>query len=186
MTSRQTPSNLAWVDLEMTGLDVDTQCILQAAVVITDSDLNVLDELVCDVWQPPSALELMSPFVRDMHERNGLLARVAESRHDVADAEQQLLRVVTNWCSYPATLCGNSIWQDRKFIDRYLPGLGRYFGYRMIDVSSLKVLASRWYGDSAVYVKPKGGEHDALVDIKNSVAELAHYKKTLFAPHRGG
>lgn len=180
------PKNLAWLDLEMTGLDVDAHCILQAAVVITSSDLEVLAELCCDVWQPESALEAMSPFVRDMHEKTGLLARVRESRVDVADAEQKLLALVTSWCSYPVTLCGNTIWQDRKFVDRYMPGLGRYAGYRMIDVSSLKVLAGRWYGESAVYQKSKTGAHDALVDIKNSVRELDHYRRTLFTAHRRG
>lgn len=179
-------TNLAWLDLEMTGLDVDLHCILQAAVVITDKDLNVLAEAAYDVWQPASALERMSPFVRDMHEKTGLLARVAKSRTDTADAEQRLLRLVAEWCNTPATVCGNSIWQDRKFVDRYMPGLGRYFGYRMVDVSSLKVLAARWYGEGAVYSKPKQGEHDALVDIKNSVNELKHYRNTLFAAHRRG
>jgi oligoribonuclease len=179
-------TNLAWIDLEMTGLDVETQCILQAAVVITDKELNVLAELACDIWQPNSALERMSPFVRDMHEKTGLLARVAMSRTDVHDAEQKLLRVVAEWCGTPATMCGNSIWQDRKFVDKYMPGLGGYFGYRMVDVSSLKVLAARWFGDSAVYAKPKQGQHDALVDIKNSVNELKHYRRTLFTTLRRG
>lgn len=181
MSSSDRSTNLAWIDLEMTGLEVETQCILQAAVVITDKELNPLAEFGCDIWQPPSALERMSPFVRDMHEKTGLLARVALSRVDVADAEQKLLRVVAEWCAMPATMCGNSIWQDRKFVDRYMPGLGRYFGYRMIDVSSIKVLAARWYGDSAVYQKPKQGEHDAVVDIKNSIKELKHYRSTLFS-----
>jgi oligoribonuclease len=180
------PENLAWVDLEMTGLDVDTHCILQAALVITSPDLEVLAELCCDVWQPESALSLMSPFVRDMHEKTGLVERVRRSKLDTGDAEQKLLSVITAWCTFPATLCGNSVWQDRKFIDRYMPGLGRYAGYRMVDVSSIKVLAGRWYGNSAVFVKSKVGAHDALVDIKNSVNELAHYRRTLFAAHRRG
>lgn len=164
----------------MTGLEVETQAIIQAAVVITDGDLKVLDEVSCDVWQPPSAFEHMSPFVRHMHTRTGLLPRLAECQTDLADAERNLLAKVAAWCPYPATMCGNSIWQDRKFIDRYMPGLGRYFGYRMIDVSSIKVLAARWYGNEAVYVKPTAGEHTALTDVKNSIDELKHYKRTLF------
>jgi oligoribonuclease len=159
---------------------------VQAAVVITTSELEVLDELCCDVWQPESAMHAMSPFVRDMHEATGLLERVRGSRIDLADAEQKLLAVITRWCSYPATLCGNTIWQDRKFIDRYMPGVGRFAGYRMVDVSSIKVLAKRWYGDNAVFVKPKAGAHDALVDIRNSVKELEYYRRTLFAAHRRG
>jgi oligoribonuclease len=180
------PSNLVWIDLEMTGLDVDAHCILQAAVVITSADLEVLAELCCDVWQPEAALSAMNPFVAEMHEQTGLVERVRQSKVDLGDAEQKLLSVVTTWCTYPATLCGNTIWQDRKFIDRYMPGLGRYAGYRMIDVSSIKLLAARWYGDNAVYAKSKAGAHDALVDIKNSVKELAHYRRTLFAAHRRG
>jgi oligoribonuclease len=180
------PNNLVWLDLEMTGLDVDQHRILQAAVIITSPDLELLAEACFDVWQPETALSVMSPFVRDMHEKTGLLERVRQSRIDVADAEQRLLSLVTAWCSYPATLCGNTIWQDRKFVDRYMPGLGRYAGYRMVDVSSIKVLAQRWHGDSAVFVKPKAGAHDALVDIKNSVNELAYYRRTLFAAHRRG
>jgi oligoribonuclease len=77
-------------------------------------------------------------------------------------------------------LCGNSIWQDRRFVDRYMPGLAGYLTYRLLDVSSVKVLARTWYGQSAVYVKPTAGEHDALVDIRNSIAELAHYRRALF------
>jgi oligoribonuclease len=185
-TKVQSPANLAWLDLEMTGLLVEEHCIVQAAVVITSGDLEVLDELALDVWQPQSALAAMSPFVRDMHQKTGLLSRVVNSKTDLGDVEQKLLAVVAGWCLYPATLCGNSIWQDRKFIDRHMPGLGRYCGYRMIDVSSLKVLAARWYGEKAVYVKPKTGEHDALVDIKNSIAELQHYRETIFSSHRRG
>jgi oligoribonuclease len=176
----QNTANLVWIDLEMTGLDVDRQSIIQAAVIITDSDLNELDELACDIWQPERAFENMSPYVKDMHEKTGLLKRLKKSLVDQDEAEQRLLQVVARWCPARATLCGNSIWQDRKFIDRYMPGLGRYLGYRMIDVSSLKVLAGRWYDEGSVFKKPTAGAHDALVDIRNSINELKHYRKTLF------
>lgn len=176
----QNARNLVWLDLEMTGLDAETQVILQAAVIITDSELNPLDEYCCDIWQPESALVNMSPFVRDMHEVNGLLARVKDSRVDLADAERNLLRVITRWCPFSATLCGNSIWADRRFVDHYMPGLSRYLGYRMVDVSSLKVLAAQWYGEEAVFKKPTAGAHDALVDIRNSIDELRHYRGSLF------
>jgi oligoribonuclease len=163
----------------MSGLDVETNRILQAAVVITNSALQPLDEFCCDVWQPEPVLAEMGPFVRAMHEKNGLLQRVRASQLDTADAEKKLLAIVAKWCPYPATLCGNSIWSDRKFIDRYMPALAGYLHYRMVDVSTLKVLASRWYGAEAVYSKPTGAEHDALFDVKNSIAELAHYRLTL-------
>ena len=174
--------NLVWIDLEMTGLDLDTQVIIQAAVIITNSKLEVLEEWSADVWQPARAYENMSPFVRDMHEKNGLLKRCAESRLDLADVEKRILNIVSAWVPHGGTLCGNTIWQDRKFIDKYMPGLGRYLGYRLLDVSSLKIIAKNWFGPSATFEKPKGGEHDALVDIRNSIAELRHYRTQLFLP----
>jgi len=176
----QHPQNLVWLDLEMTGLEVESHVILQAALIVTDADLRPLEEFCRDIWQPEAELAKMSPFVRDMHDKTGLLARVGQSLTDTRRAEQQLLEIVTGWCPYGAVLCGNSIWQDRRFIDRYMPGLAAYLTYRLLDVSSVKVLARTWYGQSAVYVKPTAGEHDALVDIRNSIAELAHYRRTLF------
>jgi oligoribonuclease len=173
-------SNLVWIDLEMTGLEVETHSILQAALIITDKDLNPLEEFVCDIWQPAAELAKMSPFVRDMHQKTGLLDRVQESRTDLEGAERKLFEIVAGWCEFRAVLCGNTVWQDRKFIDRYLSGLGRYLHYRLVDVSAIKVLAETWYGANAVFAKPKAGAHDALVDIKNSIAELKHYKNTLF------
>jgi oligoribonuclease len=176
----QHAQNLVWLDLEMTGLEVESHVILQAALIITDAELRPLEEFCCDIWQPEAELAKMSPFVRDMHEKTGLLARLRQSLTDTRRAEQQLLEIVTGWCPYGAVLCGNSIWQDRRFVDRYMPGLAAYLTYRLLDVSSVKVLARTWYGQSAVYVKPTAGEHDALVDIRNSIAELAHYRRTLF------
>jgi oligoribonuclease len=177
---KQSPTNLVWLDLEMTGLDAQVDVILQAALVVTDAELVPLEDWCCDVWQPDAALATMTPFVREMHDRTGLLERVRQSKTELRRAEQQLLEVVSGWCPYGAVLCGNSIWQDRRFVDRYMPGLSAYLTYRLLDVSAVKLLAKTWYGPSAVYTKPAEGEHDALVDIKNSIAELAHYKKTLF------
>lgn len=176
----QRSGNLAWVDLEMTGLDSERDVIVQAALIVTDAQLEPLEEYVCDVWQPPAALERMTPFVRDMHQKSGLLGRLANSRVDVLSAERALLERIAGWCSYPAVLCGNSIGQDKRFIERWMPGLAGYLNYRIIDVTTLKLLARAWYGEQAVYSKPAEGAHDALVDIKNSIAELAHYRKTLF------
>jgi oligoribonuclease len=176
----QNPSHLVWLDLEMTGLDVASHVILQTALIVTDAELRPLEQFSCDVWQPEAELAKMVPFVREMHDKTGLLARVRQSNIDTRRAEQLLLELVTGWCPYGAVLCGNSIWQDRKFLDRYMPGLAAYLTYRVLDVSSVKVLARAWYGQSAVYVKPTVGEHDALVDVQNSIAELAHYRRTLF------
>lgn len=179
---KHTPGNLVWIDLEMTGLDVQNDVILQAALIVTTSELEPLEEFACDVWQPPAALERMTPFVRDMHERTGLLQRVTESRTDVSSAEKQLIERVTGWCSYPAILCGNSIGYDKRFIDRYMPALSGYLSYRTVDVSSIKLLSKLWYADTEVYQKSTEREHDALFDIRQSVAELAYYRKAVFAP----
>lgn len=168
--------NLAWLDLEMTGLDAQNDVIIQAALIVTDKELSPLEELVCDIWQPDDALQKMTPFVRDMHDKTGLTARLKESRISLAGAERMLLERIAGWCDYPAVLCGNSIGQDRRFIDRWMPGLAGYLHYRMIDVTALKLLARLWYDSSAQYDKPSEGAHDALVDIKNSIAELAHYR----------
>jgi oligoribonuclease len=172
--------NLVWIDLEMTGLDPSVDVILQAAVVITTADLAPLDEVAGDVGQPAEALARMSPFVRDMHTRTGLVDRVLRSTVDVAEMERRLLQCISAWCPSPATLCGNSIWNDRRFIARYMPALDRYLHYRVVDVSSIKVLAERWYGETAVFAKPTDGAHDATVDVKSSIAELRHYRETLF------
>ena len=176
----QSATNLAWLDLEMTGLDPQRDVILQAALIVTDAQLNVLEEFVCDVWQPDALLERMVPFVKEMHETTGLTARVRKSRVDLMVAERKLLERVAGWCAYPAVLCGNTIGQDKRFVDQWMPGLSGYLSYRTIDVTSIKLLAKAWYGEEAVYDKPVKGEHDALVDIKNSIAELLHYRATVF------
>lgn len=177
---QQSSSNLAWLDMEMTGLDPQEDVILQAALIITDAQLNVLEEYVCDVWQPDALLARMVPFVKEMHETTGLTERVRKSRVDLLVAERKLLERVAGWCTYPAVLCGNTIGQDKRFVDQWMPGLSGYLSYRTIDVTSLKLLARAWYGEEAVYDKPVKGEHDALVDIRNSIAELAHYRATVF------
>jgi oligoribonuclease len=175
----RTPANLAWIDLEMTGLDATRDVILQAALIVTDRDLQPLEEFCCDIWQPEEALLCMSPFVRDMHDKNGLIERVRASRVDLREAQRQLLSRIAALCDHPAVLCGSSIWVDRVFLDRHMPALSGYLHYRMIDVTSVRLLVERWHGGGAVYVKPTAGEHDALVDIRNSIAELRHYRGLL-------
>jgi oligoribonuclease len=176
----QKDGNLAWLDLEMTGLDAQNDVILQAALIITNSELTPLEEFVCDIWQPDETLAKMVPFVRDMHETTGLTRRVRASKLDLAAAERKLMERVTGWCAFGAILCGNSIGQDKRFVDRWLPGLSGYLSYRTVDVTSIKIRAKLWYGDAGVFSKPTQGEHDALVDIKNSIAELSHYRSLLF------
>jgi oligoribonuclease len=186
-TSTPTPNvdNLVWIDLEMTGLDPGNDVILQAALVITGADLEPLVEAAVDIHQPEDALARMSPFVRDMHTRTGLIERVRRSATDLPTAERVLLERISAWCPAPATLCGNSVWADRRFISRYMPDLDRHLHYRIVDVSSLKVLAQRWYGPGAAFNKPTAGEHDAVIDIRNSIAELRHYRRALFRDSLG-
>jgi oligoribonuclease len=172
--------NLVWIDLEMTGLDPVTDVVLQAALVITTAQLEPLADLAVDIGQPEAALARMSDFVRDMHTRTGLIERVRRETRTVAEAERLLLERISAWCPAPATLCGSSIWNDRRFIARYMPELDRYLHYRVVDVSSVKVLAQRWYGEAAVFDKPAPGGHDAAVDVRNSIAELRHYRDSLF------
>lgn len=176
------PHNLVWIDLEMTGLDAATDVILQVAMVVTTAELDPLTELAFCIHQPDEALARMSPFVRDMHARTGLTERVRESTTQLGAAEHALLERLHAFCQAPAILCGNSIWVDRRFIARYMPALDRNLHYRMLDVSSVKILAGRWYGPGAIFEKPSAGAHDALVDIHNSIAELRHYRTTLFRP----
>ena len=168
-----------WIDLEMTGLDVDTEVIIQAAMIITDAALNPLDQWVADIWQPDDKLAQMNPFVRRMHTKTGLLDRLKETTTDIGQAERAMMERVARYCPYPATLCGNTVWQDRKFIDKYMPGLGRYLHYRLLDISALKIISNRYFGPDAQFKKKSDGEHDALVDIKNSIDEFRHYRKTV-------
>lgn len=171
--------NLVWMDLEMTGLDPRTDVILQVAAIITDKDLNPLESYSADVWQPEAALAAMSPFVRAMHEKTGLLERVRASTLELARVEQKVVELVSDYCSFRPVLCGNTIHSDRKFIDKYMPALAGYLHYRMVDVSSLKVLAGLWLPKSDGYAKPEGGKHDALFDVEQSIAELAHYRRVM-------
>ena len=180
--SSRVDGNLAFLDLEMTGLDHERDVILQAALVVVTRELEPIDELCLDIWQPEAAMATMSPFVRDMHDKNGLLDRVRASRIDLREAERLLMGKLTACCNFPAILCGSSVWVDRMFLMRGMPGLAGYLHYRMLDVTGVRLFVERTLGPSAVFQKPTEGEHDALVDIKNSIAELRHYRALLAKP----
>jgi oligoribonuclease len=166
-----------WMDLEMTGLDDKTCCILQIATIITDSQLNELATLDVVVWQPESHLETMSPFVRKMHTDNGLLARVRASTTSNAEAEQETLELICAHVRYKkGILAGNSIWQDRRFLLRHMQSLEAYLHYRQIDVSTLKVLCGSWWGQKGLPPQ-KVSQHTALEDIRASIAELRYYRE---------
>lgn len=174
------PLRLVWVDLEMTGLDPETCVIVEIAVVITGADLAPIAELERVVWQPDEALARMDPFVRAMHEKSGLDGRIRASKTSLRDAERDVMALVTTHCAFrEGVLAGNSIHQDRRFLARHMPLLEGSLHYRQVDVSSLKVLAEAWYGPRAKYAKD-GKTHTALDDIRGSIAELAHYRQSLF------
>lgn len=171
---------LVWVDLEMTGLDPQTCVIVEIATIITDSDLEVVAEgpnLV--VHQPAETLAGMDPFVVKMHERSGLLERIAASNISLEEAEEASLAFVKQHCAERSSpLCGNSIWKDRQFIERYMPRFDGHLHYRNIDVSSIKELVRRWYPKEEAPGKKES--HRALDDILESIAELRFYRSNVF------
>lgn len=176
----QQPNVLCWLDLEMTGLDPEKCAIVQLAMVLTDASLKELaPPLELTIWQPESVLAEMTPFVRSMHEKSGLLAQIRASQVSLAEAEQDALELLSRHASYrTARLCGNSIGQDRRFLVKYMPAFEGYLHYRQVDISSIKELAGWWYG--VKFDKPDLGKHTALHDVMQSLAELKHYQKTVF------
>jgi oligoribonuclease len=179
---------LVWIDCEMTGLDLARDALIEVAVLVTDADLTVLDEgLDLVIHTADEVLDTMVPYVHDMHERSGLTEAVRASTLTLGDAEKQLVDYVRGHVPDPRTapLCGNSIATDRGFLHRDLPILDEHLHYRMVDVSSIKELAKRWYPRVYQSQPQKGLEHRALADIHESVRELAYYRRTLFVPPPG-
>lgn len=173
-------TNLIWVDLEMTGLDPDTDHILEIAVVVTDKHLNVLAEgPVVAIHQPPSVLAKMDEWNVSHHTKSGLVERVAESKLHDCDAEKALLEFLGDYVPpQKSPMCGNSICQDRRFMHRFMPELERYFHYRNLDVSTLKILAKLWFPGTLKSNKKKT-KHQALSDIYDSIDELKFYREHL-------
>ena len=173
---------LVWLDMEMTGLEPADCVPIQVALIVTTKDLDELEVYEKTIWQPESKLETIDPFVRNMHTVNGLLDRVRKSDIGIAKVEKEMCAFLMKWCApFEGVLSGNSIHQDRRFLNKYFPIFERLLGYRMVDVSSLKELVRRWYGQSAMFSKSKG-EHTALSDIRESIEELRHYKKNVMKP----
>lgn len=169
--------NLIWIDLEMTGLDPQNDQIIEIATVVTDSDLNELAEgPVLAIHQPDGVLDAMDEWNTRQHGGSGLIQRVRASDVDAATAERRTLAFLADWVpAGKSPMCGNSICQDRRFMYRLMPELERFFHYRNLDVSSLKELARRWA--PAVYEGfEKDSSHLALEDIRDSIAELRHYR----------
>ncbi|MBZ5486604.1 oligoribonuclease [Halomonas aquamarina] len=170
---------LVWIDLEMTGLDPDKERIIEVATLITDADLNVVAEgPVIAVKQPDSLLAGMDEWNQRTHGESGLVARVKASQVETAAAEQQTLDFLRQYVvAGSSPMCGNSIHQDRRFLEREMPALWSFFHYRNLDVSSVKELAKRW-NPGALAGFSKRNVHLAMDDIKESIAELAHYRNT--------
>ncbi len=178
---------LVWIDCEMTGLDLARDALIEIACLVTDGDLNLLDDGIDEVIKPPpETLDQMADVVRSMHTASGLLD-VLESGITLAEAQERVLDYVRGHVKEPrkAPLCGNSIATDRSFLARDMPELDAYLHYRMVDVSSIKELARRWY-PRAYFASPlKTGGHRARADIKESVRELRYYREAIFVPKPG-
>jgi oligoribonuclease len=178
---------LVWIDCEMTGLDIERDAVVEIACLVTDGELNLLDDGVDLVIKPPAeALAGMPEVVREMHTASGLLAELA-SGIPVAEAGERVLAYVRGHVPEPkkAPLCGNSIATDRWFIARDMPELDAYLHYRMVDVSSIKELARRWFPRAYFAAPVKHGGHRALADIMESVQELRYYRDAVFVPQPG-
>ncbi|KMV71301.1 oligoribonuclease [bacteria symbiont BFo2 of Frankliniella occidentalis] len=174
----QSKDNLIWIDLEMTGLDPLRDRIIEIATIVTDAQLNVLAEgPVLAVHQSDEQLALMDEWNVNTHTQSGLVARVKQSSVSEAEAEQLTLEFLKQWVPENSSpICGNSIGQDRRFLVNYMPQLENYFHYRALDVSTLKELARRWKPDILQQFNKKG-THQALDDIRESIAELAFYRE---------
>ncbi len=178
---------LVWIDCEMTGLDPVNDALIEVAALVTDFELEVLGDGVDVVIKPPAAaVQQMDKVVRDMHTRSGLLDQLDDGM-DMAAAEQAVLEYVGQYVTEPrkAPLAGNSVGTDRLFISRDMPALDALLHYRIVDVSSVKELAKRWY-PRVYYASPeKAGNHRALADIRESIEELRYYRSTVFVPQPG-
>jgi oligoribonuclease len=179
---------LVWIDCEMTGLDLDRDVLVEVACLVTDSDLNIIgDGIDVVIGAPAEILDNLVPVVREMHTRSGLLDEIRATTTTVAEAEAQVLAYVKELVpdANKAPLCGNSIATDRGFLAKYMPALDQHLHYRMVDVSSIKELAKRWY-PRAYYASPeKGGGHRALADIRESILELRYYREAIMVPAPG-
>jgi oligoribonuclease len=174
---------LVWMDLEMTGLEPDTDVIVEIATLVTDDDLNIVAEgpdLV--IHQPAAVLSIMKPIVVEMHTKSGLLGAITSSTITLEEAGAATLEFIKLHVPEARTvpLCGNSIGTDRRFLAKYLPEIENYLHYRSVDVSSIKELAKRWFPKSGIDRPNKGGMHRAMDDVRESVRELQYYREKFF------
>ncbi|WP_438487856.1 oligoribonuclease [Streptomyces sp. S186] len=178
---------MVWIDCEMTGLSLANDALIEVAALVTDSELNVLGDGVDVVIRPPAeALTTMPEVVRQMHTASGLLAEL-DAGTTLEAAEAQVLEYIRQHVPEPgkAPLCGNSVGTDRGFLLRDMPALESYLHYRIVDVSSVKELARRWFPRAYFNSPDKNGNHRALADIRESIAELRYYREAVFVPQPG-
>jgi oligoribonuclease len=170
MSNEKKTSNLVWLDMEMTGLSPEHNVIIEVAVVITDSNLNILAQSPSyAITQPETELAKMDKWNTSTHTKSGLIERVKTSTTTVAVAEKDLLKLIKKYTvKHQSPLCGNTIHQDRKFLAKYMPDLEAYLHYRNLDISTIKELAKRWYPDAYITFK-KHNKHEALADIHESI-----------------
>ncbi len=180
-------SRIVWIDCEMTGLDLVHDALVEVAVLVTDSELNVLGDGADVIIRPPAAaIQQMNDVVREMHTASGLLQALDDGT-TLEQAQRSVLEYVRRWVPEPrrAPLAGNSVGTDRSFLARDMPELEAHLHYRIVDVSSIKELARRWY-PRVYYASPeKNGAHRALADIRDSIDELRYYRQTVFVPQPG-
>lgn len=174
----QDPNNLIWIDMEMSGLNPDTDRILEVALVVTDARLETVAEApVLVVHQPAAVLDAMDEWNKSVHARSGLIDRVKAATLSEAEAEARMLAFLAEHVPPGVSpMCGNSVHQDRRFLSRYMPQLEAHFLYRNLDVSTLKELARRWKPEIMAGLT-KHGKHEALADIYESIAELKYYRE---------
>ena len=187
MSPVNTNDRIVWIDCEMTGLDLGADALIEVAAVVTDSELNVLGEGVDVLITPPDeAIEQMGDFVREMHTTSGLLEELPGGT-TMADAQARVLEYIRTWVPEPgkAPLAGNSVGTDKTFLERDMPELVGHLHYRIVDVSSIKELARRWYPRVYFASPAKTGGHRALGDILDSIDELRYYREALFVPQPG-
>src|SRR6266550_4020575 len=178
---KRSKKRLVWIDCEMTGLDPNVDVLLEIATIITDYDLNIIEHgPVFAIRQSEQRLLGMDRWNRTTHKKSGLLDRVRSEGVTVAEAEKKTLNFIRRHCyKRTAPLCGNSIGQDKRFLAKYMPELHEFLHYKVVDVSSIKLLASEWYGRA--FVPPNKLElHRALSDIEESIAELDYLRQTVF------
>jgi oligoribonuclease len=179
--------NLVWIDCEMTGLNPEADCLVEVAVVITNSELEILDAGLDVVIKPrPDSWQNMNDFVRNMHTESGLINEV-ENGLELEAAEQMILDYIKKFVpdAKEAPLAGNTIGTDRMFLNKYMPALDQHLHYRNIDVSSIKELTRRWYPRVYFQMPKKDGGHRALADILESIMELRYYRETVMVPAPG-